>query len=105
MIYDIRRIERPIAPERRLLPDVAATPREGVSGSVTQAVPLFVFDASSGARRVKPEPMSRSTWEVTIRYDNGSFGFLTVDAEPDFAVGDRVRLVDNVIEPLSSGRR
>ena len=104
MVSNIRRIEQPVAPERRLLPDIAATPREGVSGGATQAVPLFVFDAGKGAQRVKPQPISHSSWEVTIRYDNGSFGFVTVDAEPEFAVGDRVQLLDGVIEPLGGAR-
>ncbi len=102
VISNIRRVDRPVAPERKLLPDVAATPREGMAGPATQAVPLFVFDASHGAQVVRQQPMSRASWEVTIRYDNGSFGFVTVDAEPEFAVGDRVRLVDNMIEPLTS---
>jgi hypothetical protein len=104
IVSNIRRVERAVAPERKLLPDLAATPREGVSGSATQAVPLFVFDAGRGASFVRPQPVSRSSWEVTIRYDNGSFGFVTVDAEPEFAVGDRVRLGDNIIEPIPGHR-
>ena len=104
MISAIRRIERPIAPDRKLLPDVASMPREGESGHATQAVPLFVIGGGNGARRVAAEPIYRSTWEVTIRYDNGSFGFVTVDAEPELAVGDRVRLVENVLELLTNTR-
>ncbi len=103
-VSDVRRIERPIAPERRLLPDIASTPRDGVSGQVIQAVPLFAI-GGNGARRVTQEPIYRSTWEVTIRYDNGSFGFVTMDAEPDLLAGDRVRLVEGVIEPLTNNRR
>lgn len=74
-------------------------------GSVTQPVPLFTIGGGSGPQRVKPAPSSRTSWEITIRYDNGSFGFVTVDAEPDFAVGDRVRFVENVIEPLGPAGR
>ena len=104
VIHNIRRLERPVAPERRLLPDVAYGSREGATGKPTQTVPLFVIEQDSGPRWVKPDPITRSTWEITVRYDNGSFGFVTVDAEPDFVVGDRVRLVENVLEPIGPGR-
>lgn len=66
-------------------------------GSATQAVPLFSLDRG-GAHRVKRQPTTRSEWEITVRYDNGQFGFLTHDSAPQFKVGDRVRIVENVIE-------
>ena len=105
VVHNIRRLERPVAPERRLLPDVAYGQREGAAGKPTQAIPLFVIERDSGPRWVKPEPITRSAWEITVRYDNGSFGFVTVDAEPDLLVGDRVRLVENVLEHIGPGRR
>lgn len=104
MIYNIRQLERPVAPERKVLPDIMSSPREGGMGSATQPVPLFTFGGGSGAQRVKPGPTTRTSWEITIRYDNGSFGFVNVDTEPGFAVGDRVRFVESVIEPLGPPR-
>ena len=97
MIYNIRRIEKPIAPERRALPSITASPRAGGMGSDTQAVPLLSFGGGA-PHRVQRQPATRSEWEITVRYDNGQFGFLTHDSEPEFKVGDRVRVVENVIE-------
>jgi hypothetical protein len=87
------------------LPDVAYGPRDGESGKRTQAVPLLVFEQDSAPRWVKPDPITRSAWEVTVRYDSGSFGFVTMESEPEFAVGDRVRLIESVLEPVHPTRR
>lgn len=97
VISNIRRIEKPIAPERKTLPSITAPPQAGGMGSETQAVPLLSL-GRSGAHRVQRQPTARSEWEITVRYDNGQFGFLTHDSEPEFRVGDRVRVVENVIE-------
>jgi hypothetical protein len=97
IIHNIRRIDKPIAPERKTLPSIAASPQAGGPGGATQAVPLFSF-GKDGPHRVPREPATRSEWEITVRYDNGQFGFLTHDSEPEFKVGDRVRVVDNEIE-------
>lgn len=97
VIQNIRRIEKPIAPERKTLPSITASPQSGGIGNETQTVPLFSL-GRSGAHRVQRQPTARSEWEITVRYDNGQFGFLTHDSEPEFRVGDRVRVVENVIE-------
>ena len=97
VIQNIRRIEKPIAPERKTLPSITAAPQAGGMGSETQAVPLFTL-GRSGAHRVQRQPTARIEWEITVRYDNGQFGFLTHESEPEFKVGDRVRVVENVIE-------
>ena len=97
IIYNIRRIEKPIAPERRILPNIGSAPQVGGMGSETQAVPLFTL-GRSGAHRVERQPTTRSEWEITVRYENGQFGFLTHESEPEFKVGDRVRVVENAIE-------
>lgn len=104
VIYNIRRIEKAIAPERKTLPSITASPQAGGMGSETQAVPLFSF-GSGGAHRVPRQPTTRNEWEITVRYDNGQFGFLTRDSEPEFKVGDRVRVVENVIELRSQPAR
>jgi hypothetical protein len=99
MVHNIRRIEKPVAPERDTLPSINSSPRVGGSGSTVQPVPLFSLGAG-GAKRVQREPATHSVWEITVRYDNGSFGFVTQDGEPDLRVGDRVRMFENVLEPI-----
>jgi hypothetical protein len=68
-------------------------------GSTVQTVPLLSI-GKDGAHRVPREPVTHRTWEVTVRYDNGSFGFVPLAAEPDLKVGDRVRHVENTLELL-----
>ncbi|MDB5812637.1 MAG: hypothetical protein JWN94_4759 [Betaproteobacteria bacterium] len=99
MVYNIRRIEKPVAPERNLLPNLA----QGTNNE-TRAVPLFSIGAG-GPQRVQREPATRSTWETTVRYDNGQFGFVIHEMEPDFKVGDRVRHVENTLEVLPQAAR
>jgi hypothetical protein len=104
MVYNIRRIEKPVAPERNLLPSVASSSHSGGTGNETQAVPLFSIGAG-GPQRVQREASTRSVWETTIRYDNGQFGFVTYEIEPDFKVGDRVRHVENSFEVIPQPAR
>ncbi|MBE0627550.1 MAG: hypothetical protein IH606_22365 [Burkholderiales bacterium] len=96
-VYSIRRVEKPVAPEREPMPNTGPLAAGG-SGHQTQAVPLISF-GSGGAQRVQREPDTHSVWEMTVRYDNGEFGFVTQDSQPVFAVGDRVRRVDNTFVP------
>jgi outer membrane lipoprotein SlyB len=98
-VYNIRRVEKPVAPERDVLPSIASSPQSGGIGNQTQAVPLFSL-GRGGPQRVQREPATRSVWEMTVRYDNGQFGFVTQAAEPDLRVGDRVRHVENTLEPI-----
>ena len=99
MVSNIRRIEKPVAPERGTLPSLTSSPQVGGIGSTTQAVPMLSFGAG-GPRRVQREPATRSVWEITVRYDNGQFGFVAQDGEPELKVGDRVRMFENVLEPI-----
>jgi hypothetical protein len=104
MVYNIRRIEKPVAPVRETLPSITSSPRVGGMGSNTQAVPLLSF-GSDGPHRVQRSPTTRSVWEITVRYDSGQFGFLTHDSEPEAKVGDRVRVVENIMELLGQPGR
>jgi len=104
MVYNIRRVERPLAPGRDTLPDVSSSSSAGGVGNDTQTVPLFSF-GQGGAQRVQREPVASSVWEMTVRYDNGEFGLVTQDSQPDFKVGDRVRRVDNTFETIPQPRR
>ncbi len=104
VVQNIRQIEEPIAPRRETLPGIASSPSVGGMGSATQPVPLFTF-GSGGPHRVQPEPVTRSVWEITIRYDHGQYGFLKNASEPGFKVGDRVRVLENGIELLGQQPR
>ncbi|CAN0429834.1 unnamed protein product [Phaeothamnion confervicola] len=73
-------------------------------GNETQAVPLFSI-GRGGAQRVQREPTTRSVWEATVRYDNGQYGFVTFEMEPDLKIGDRVRHVENTLEPIPTAAR
>ena len=104
MVYNIRRIDKPVAPERNILPGITSSPHAGGIGNETQAVPLFSL-GRGGAQRVPREPATRSVWEMTVRYDNGQYGFVTQDSEPELRVGDRVRHVEHTLEPLPQPAR
>jgi hypothetical protein len=99
MIYNIRRIDKPVAPERNILPSISSSPQGGGTGNQTQAVPLFSF-GRDGPHRVQREPSTHTVWEMTIRYDSGQVGFVTQDSEPDLKVGDRVRHIENTLEQI-----
>jgi hypothetical protein len=98
-VTNIRRIEKPVAPARESMPNAPSSPPAGGIGNETQAVPLLSF-GKGGAQRVPREPTTRSVWEMTVRYDNGQYGIVTQDSQPNFAVGDRVRRVDNTFLPV-----
>jgi hypothetical protein len=104
MVYNIRRIDKPVAPERNLLPNSTSAAQSARTGNDAQTVPLFSF-GRGGPQRVQREPTTRSVWELTVRYDNGQFGFVTQESEPDFKVGDRVRHVENTFEPIPKPAR
>ena len=103
-VFNIRRVEKPVAPERDLLPSITSSPQAGGTGNQTQVVPLFSL-GRGGPQRVQREPVTRSVWEMTVRYDNGQFGFVTQSSEPDLRVGDRVRHVENTLEPIAQPAR
>lgn len=97
VVSDIRRIEKPVAPERNLMQNLPSSSHAGGTGNETRAVPLFSL-GPSGPQRVQREPTTRSNWEVSVRYDNGQFGFVTLEMEPDLKIGDRVRHVEHTLE-------
>ena len=104
VVYNIRRIDKPVAPERNLLPNLASSPQSGGTGNETQTAPLFTL-GRGGAQRVQREPTTRSVWEITVRYDNGQFGFVTQEMEPELRVGDRVRHVEHTLEAIPQPAR
>ena len=104
VVYNIRRIEKPVAPERNLLPPSTSAAQSGGTGNDVKTVPLFSF-GRDGPHRVQRAPATRSVWELTVRYDNGQFGFVTQDGEPDLKVGDRVRHIGHTLEPIPQSAR
>ncbi len=43
-------------------------------------------------------PAVTKTWEVIVRMDDGQFRVLTLESQPDYAKGDRVRIVGGKLE-------
>lgn len=103
-IAHIRQVQRPAAPERKPIPDITASPRTGGMGSSVQTVPLFSM-SREGVSRVERPPLYVPNWEITVRFDNGAFGVVTQETEPDWKVGDRVKLIDNILEALPLPKR
>ena len=103
-VYSIRRVEKPTAPGRDTMPGTSVAPTPGGIGNEVRAVPQISI-GRGGAQRVEREPATRSVWELTVRYDNGQFGLVTLDSQPNFAVGDRVRRIDNTFVPIPQPAR
>ena len=99
IVSDVRRIEKPVAPERNLMPSYQAS----TAGSEVRAVPLFSI-GPGGPQRVQRDPSTRSVWEVSVRYDNGQLGFVTFEMEPELKIGDRVRNVEHTLEYIPPTR-
>ncbi len=98
-ITRIREVSQPVPPERRTRPPNA--PGTTTSGLASGAQPVPMFSLSrEGFERSPPPPVTRSQWEVTVRFDNGAYGLVVEQAEPSFRVGNRVKLVDDRLEEL-----
>jgi hypothetical protein len=104
VVSDIRRIEKPVAPERNMLQNLPSSSHAGATGNETRAVPLISL-GPSGPQRVQREPTSRNVWEVSVRYDSGQFGFVTLEMEPELKIGDRVRHVEHTLEYIAPQAR
>jgi len=48
----------------------------------------------SATRVGSAAPAVTTTWEVIVRMDDGQFRVLALEAQPDFAKGDRVRIAN-----------
>lgn len=99
IVSDVRRIEKPVAPERNLMPSYQTS----TAGNEARAVPLFSI-GPGGPQRVQRDPSTRSVWEVSVRYDNGQLGFVTFEMEPELKIGDRVRNVEHTLEYIPPSR-
>ncbi len=98
VIQDIRRLALPISPRVDPLGRQPDQPRYDRQDTT----PLFSI-GSGGIQRVEPyenKAMTKTVWEVTVRYDNGAFGVTRVEQEPELKVGERVRLIESGSENL-----
>jgi outer membrane lipoprotein SlyB len=98
-ITRIREVQQPVPPQRQALPGRAPGTTSGGLGSDNRTVPLFSV-GREGFERSPPPPVTRSQWEVTVRFDNGAYGLVVEPTEPSFRVGNRVKLVDDRLEEL-----
>lgn len=79
---------------------LAAAPALAADAPATaKPKPLLSFGAGD-PQRVQRVPATRAVWEITVRYDNGQFGFVAQSGEPELKVGDRVRMFENMLEPI-----
>jgi hypothetical protein len=46
------------------------------------------------------ERLMQISYEVILRFDDGRYGLLELEDAGDFRVNDRVRVVNNMLEPL-----
>jgi len=98
-ITRIREISQPVPPQRNAFPQTAPGTTAGGLGSDNRTTTLFSLDREGFHRPARP-PVTRSQWEVTVRFDNGAYGLVVEPSEPANRVGDRVQVVDDRLEPL-----
>jgi outer membrane lipoprotein SlyB len=85
-----------------------------VAGGVTGAVigkqfghgsgktAMTILGAAGGAfagHKIEEKVRSSQRWDVTVRLDDGSYRTLTLEQQPAWRSGDRVRLVNGALEP------
>jgi outer membrane lipoprotein SlyB len=96
-----------------------ATPGQGtglgaVAGGITGAVigkqfghgsgktAMTILGAAGGAfagHKIEEKVRGSSRWDVTVRLDDGSTRTVTLEQQPAWRSGDRVRLVNGTLEP------
>ena len=52
----------------------------------------------SATRVGQDAPVSTKVWEVIVRLDSGQFRVLTLEAQPDYQKGDRVKIVEGKLQ-------
>jgi hypothetical protein len=52
----------------------------------------------SATRVGQDAPVSTKVWEVIVRLDSGQFRVLSLEAQPDYQKGDRVKIVEGKLE-------
>ena len=83
----------------------AATPKLGVVGHVSEVKERGMtqgnwWDAVSTVFSNDPKNVLHVRYEVTVFYDDGTTGKVTVDQKPAIQPGQKVRITGNQIEPV-----
>lgn len=83
----------------------AAAPKLGVVGHVSEVKERGMtqgnwWDAVSTVFSNDPKNVSNVRYEVTVFYDDGTTGNVTVDQKPTVQPGQKVRVTGNQIEPV-----
>ena len=83
---------RPGAPDPRF---------SGSTAPSDEVQPTQLYDSRTTAkeRRAARKPTEAMVWQVTVRYDNGTYAAFRQDDEPTVVQGDKVRVVEGRVEP------
>ena len=63
---------------------------------------MTILGAAGGAfagHKIEEKVRSSTRWDVTVRLDDGSYRTLTLEQQPAWRSGDRVRVVNGALEP------
>jgi len=63
---------------------------------------MTILGAAGGAfagHKIEEKVRSTQRWDVTVRLDDGSYRTLTLEQQPAWRSGDRVRVVNGTLEP------
>jgi outer membrane lipoprotein SlyB len=63
---------------------------------------MTILGAAGGAfagHKIEEKVRSSSRWDVTVRLDDGSYRTVTLEQQPAWRSGDRVRLLNGALEP------
>ena len=98
-----RRLQHPPA-EARPAP---AEPKLGVVGLVSEVKHRGMTEdnwrdsSARSSRTNRQERLRASSYEVTVLYDDGTTGTVTVDEKPGYQAGQKIRVTGNQIEPVT----
>jgi hypothetical protein len=92
-------------PPPKPAPPAEVAPKLGVVGHVSEVKERGMtqgnwWDAVSTVFSNDPKNVSNVRYEVTVFYDDGTTGKVTVDQKPAVQPGQKVRITGNQIEPV-----
>lgn len=75
--------------------------RTGDAGASEDVKTLTIAGTGSQSRAARRQAAKPATkpWQVTVRYDDGSYASFDQDGQPRVSVGQRVRVVGGRVEP------
>ena len=93
VVTDVRSAKRQPSPNRAPGP----VPAPGVGDSVAPT-PII----GSGARNARQANQPVTTYQLTVRQDDGRFAFFEQDEQPTVAKGDRIEIIDGRVVARSA---